>query len=568
MSRLTLAEQTRLAKLMVDRSCRSASARLKRSSMLKWRYGAPIADKLLIVPQDLRSSDPSFPSEVEFGHFGLAGTVAMLEGRSVFDVVPPNPTWARELHGFGWLRHFYAAGHVGARDDALALMADWQRAHGRPSNGMIWEPAIAGRRMMSWIVNAPLILDRIDQATYDVTTDCLADHFVHLSATWGDAPEGQQRLETLTALLMGALCIAGHDHCLEPLGSAFKAELDKQILADGGHVTRNPGALVELLLDFLPLRQCFVTRERKLPDGFDDAVRRMLKMVQFMRLGDGRLGRFNGMSAHMIDVLSTVLAYDDRPHDKLASASHSKYLRLERGSLVILMDIGGPPELELAGFAHAGCLSIEVSSGAHAIFVNGGAPVSANEEWSSAARATASHNTVCLGGRSSSKLVRNDRLEALVGGVPISGPDGVECRSRDIEGGCEAEAFHDGYFLKFKLLHRRRIEINAAGRRFAGVDRLGPQRGQLRLPQDVPFAIHFHLDANVECEYSEAGDQVHLTLGDGRRWRFEATGATLSIEDSVHYAEITGPRSSFQIVLRGATFGESEVRWSMELIDE
>lgn len=564
MSRLTLAEQTRLAKLMVDRSCRSASARLNRSPMLKWRYGAPIADKLLIVPQDLRSSDPSFPSEVEFGHFGLAGTVAMLEGQSVFDVVPPSPTWARELHGFGWLRHFFAAGHAGARDLALALVADWQRTHGRPSKAIVWEPAVAGRRMMSWIVNAPLILDGIDQTTYDATTDCLADHFVYMSATWRDAPEGQQRLETLTALLMGALCIAGHDHNLEALGAAFKAELDKQILPDGGHITRNPGALLELLLDFLPLRQCFVTRERKLPDGFDDTVRRMLKMVQYMRLGDGRLGRFNGMSAHMIDVLSTVLAYDDRPHDKLASASHSKYLRLERGSLIILMDIGSPPELELAGLAHAGCLSIEASSGAHAIFVNGGAPAAANEEWSAAARATASHNTVCLGGRSSSRLVRNERLQDLIGGVPISGPDGVRHSLRESESGAEVEAFHDGYFHRFKLLHRRRIEIDANGNRFAGVDRLGPQRGQLRLPQDVPFAIHFHLDVNVECVPDPASDQVDLKLGDGQRWRFKATGAQVSIEDSVHYAEITGPRRSVQIVLRGATFGESEVRWSME----
>ena len=566
MPRLTLSEQTRLAKLMVDRTCRSASARLKQSPLLKWRYGAPLADKLLIVPQDLRSGDPSFASEVEFGHFGLAGVVAMLEGRSVFDVEPPNAAWSRELHGFGWLRHFYAAGHVGAHDAGLALVADWRARHGKPSKGLVWEPAVAGRRMMSWIVNAPLILDGIDQDTYDATTDCLADHLIHLSATWRDAPEGQHRLEALTAIVMGTLCIAGHDRSLEQVSEAFSAELDKQILPDGGHVTRNPGALVELLLDFLPLRQCFVTRERALPAGFDDTVRRMLKMVRYMRLGDGRLSRFNGMSAHMIDVLSTVLAYDDRPQDVLSAAPHSKYLRIERGGLVMLIDVGPPPPLELAGNAHAGCLSIEVSSGAQAIFVNGGAPSAANEEWTAAARATASHNTLCLGGRSSSKLVRNPRLEGLIGGAPLSGPEGVEHNVVVRDGGIEVEAFHDGYFLRFKMLHRRRIEIDAAGKRIAGIDRLGPQRGQLRLPQDVPFSIHFHLDADVTCAPGEASGQVLLTLRNRQRWRFAASGAELSIEDSVHYAEITGPRSSQQIVLRGATFGESEMRWTMEQI--
>ena len=567
MARLTLSEQTQLAKLMLDRTCRSASARVKRSSLLKWRYGAPHAERLLIVPQDLRSSDPSFASEVEFGHFGLGGTMALLEGRSVFDVAAPTPAWACELHSFGWLRHFYAAGHVGARDTAVALVGDWQKRYGRPSSALCWQPAIAGRRLMSWIVNAPLILDGIDQQTYDATTDCLADHLIHLSATWGDASEGIARLEALSAVMMGALCIAGHDRLLVQASQAFSVELDRQILADGGHISRNPGVLVELLLDFLPLRQCFVTRERPLPHAFDETVRRMLKMLRFMRLGDGRLSRFNGMSAHMIDVLSTVLAYDDRPQDVLASAPNSKYLRLERSNLVVMMDVGAPPPLELAGSAHAGCLSIEVSTGAHAIFINGGAPGSANAEWTAAARATASHNTLSLGGRSSSKLVRNVTLETLVGSTPISGPEGVEYTVQVRDGGIDVEAFHDGYFQRFKMLHRRRIEIDKLGRRIVGTDRLGPQRGQLRLAEDVPVAVHFHLDANVTCVAGQTAGHAILTLQNGERWRFEASGAELSIEDSMRYAEIMGPRQSTQIALRTATFGESEIRWTMELLE-
>ena len=35
------------------------------------------------------------------------------------------------------------------------------------------------------------------------------------------------------------------------------AEIERQILPDGGHISRNPGALIELLLDLLPLRQAF-----------------------------------------------------------------------------------------------------------------------------------------------------------------------------------------------------------------------------------------------------------------------------------------------------------------------
>jgi uncharacterized heparinase superfamily protein len=564
MPRLTLSEQTQLAKLVVDRSCRSMSARLKHTPLLKWRYGAPIADKLLIVPQELRTGDPSFANELEFGHFGLAGTLAQLEGRSPFDIMPPNVAWARELHGFGWLRHLFAAGQVGARDRAVALVAEWCARNQRPRAGIAWAPDVTGRRIRSWIVNASLILEGVDQKTFDTTTDLLADQLIYLAAACGDVPDGLPRLEALSSLLLGNLCIAGHDRNLEAIAGAFTTELDAQILPDGGHVSRNPETLIALLLDFLPLRQCFVTRERKLPDGFDATVRRMLKMLRYLRLGNGKLAHFNGMSAHMIDALSTVLAYDDRPQDVLTAAPDSKYLRMERGPVVVLMDVGPPPPFELSGIAHAGCLSFEMSARSQAIFVNCGAPASAERDLVARARATASHNTVCIGGKSSARLVRDDWFDSLIGGLPIRFPDEVKYKTATRDGGIEVDAFHDGYFKRFKLLHRRHIEINASGTRVAGSERLGPQRGQLRLSQDVPFAVHFHLDATVTCVAGEQSGVAILTLHDGQGWRFAAEGAALSIEEGENYAELTGPRSSLQIVLRAATFGESEVRWTME----
>lgn len=50
-------------------------------------------DHLLIVPQDLRTADPSFWDELEQGQFGLAGAVAMLHGRSPFAIEPPSAAW-------------------------------------------------------------------------------------------------------------------------------------------------------------------------------------------------------------------------------------------------------------------------------------------------------------------------------------------------------------------------------------------------------------------------------------------------------------------------------------------
>ena len=67
------------------------------------------------------------------------------------------------------------------------------------------------------------------------------------------------------------------------------------MLPDGGHVSRNPGVLVELLLDLLPLRQAFAARNVPPPNAVLNAMDRMMPMLRFFRHGDGNFALFNGM---------------------------------------------------------------------------------------------------------------------------------------------------------------------------------------------------------------------------------------------------------------------------------
>jgi uncharacterized heparinase superfamily protein len=245
-----------------------------------------------------------------------------------------------------------------------------------------------------------------------------------------------------------------------------------------------------------------------------------------------------------------------------SAAQASGYARLERGDTTIVVDVGSPPPLEMATEAQAGALSFEMSSRQYLVLANGGFPGPADQSWVSAARATASHNTLALAETSSSRLVRHPQLEAMIGGMPIKGPDNVFSASGEKDGQIFIDTSHDGYLKRFGLIHSRRLSLSADGNTLEGVDALRPPKGQLRLKTDLPYAIHFHLHPDCRCTLDEPS-LCRVKLPDGRIWMFSAKGSTLTIEESIFYVDSAGPRPSLQIVLRGTTFGETDVHWSM-----
>ncbi|WP_414464454.1 heparinase II/III family protein [Hyphomicrobium sp. DY-1] len=560
---LNVSERLKIRSLSVERLRRRAVTLTLSSPFLRWRYAGNGADQILIVPQELRAADPSFWTEVSHGYFGLAAEIADLKGASVFRITPPSVAWERELHGFGWLRHLAATEEDEAAAASRELVLEWI-ALKRISHGVAYEPEVVARRLISWISQANMLLEDLDARAYTQIMSSIGQQIGALRTTWRNAPDGVPRMVCLIALVLTGLAVSGHDKQLKDAEAALIVELKRQILDDGGHISRSASVLEDVVLDLLPLGQCFGSRALVAPDEINAAVRKSLRFLRFMRLGDGMLARFNGVSTGSPAALATVLGYaSDGDFDIMPVARASGYARLDRGTTIVMTDVGSPPPLELSTEAQAGALSFEMTSRQYLIFANGGFPGPADHDWDSVARATASHNTLCLTETSSSRLIRHEQLESMVAGLPIRGPDTVSFEFHDGPTQAEINATHDGYLKRFGLIHGRRLALAPKGDKLEGVDTLEPPKGTLRLKQDLPYAIHFHLHPDCRCQSAGHG-QCRLTLPDGEVWIFAADEtAQMSIEESLYFVDSAGPRPSLQIVLRGTTFGETSVHWSV-----
>jgi uncharacterized heparinase superfamily protein len=563
MAGLSLGERAKLFVLLSRRTLRSIAGRLRGHPLIRLSFLPRKPERLLIAPQDLRTADATRASEIYAGRFAFAGKVVISDGRSPFEIAPPSDEWAASLLGFGWLRHLRAAESGITRANARALVDEWISVQGS-WDPVGWQPEIMARRITSWLSQAPLILHDADDAFYRRFLRSLVRQVRYLRHTAIETRDGVPRLQALVALTYAALCMSGQTRHMRGAIKALVAEVEKQILPDGGHVSRNPGALIELLLDLLPLRHAFAARNIAPPPQLNNAIDRMMPMMRFFRHGDGNFAHFNGMGPTQPDVMATILAYDDARGAPLANAPHSGYQRVEAGDMVMLMDSGGPPPLNVSQEAHAGCLSFEMSHSLQRIVVNCGLPATNKKAWRQVARATAAHSTVTFNDTSSCRFLEDGSFKRLLGTPIVSGPANIQVSREDRPDAIILRASHDGYGDRFKVIHQRALKLAADGNRIDGEELFVSTEGDM-IPQNVPdeFAVRFHLHPAVKANKLTDGHGAMLMLPNREVWTFNAYEDRVELEESVYLSGSDGPRRAVQVVIYGRARKIPRVHWSL-----
>lgn len=536
-------------------------ARASGSTVALSRLWPGRTDRLIIAPHDLRTADATRAAEIYAGRFVFAGKIVTCHGRSIFDLEPPSEDWEAALLGFGWLRHLRAADTALTRANARSLVDDWisNQARKRP---LVRRADVRARRVISLLSQAPLVLGDTDGKFYRKYLRGLAREIRYLRHATLDN-DGVPRLQVLIALCYASLCLANQARNIKSATRRLSDELQRQILPDGGHISRNPGALVELLSDLLPLRQTFAARNIAPPPALLNAIDRMMPMLRFFRHGDGSFALFNGMSTAPSDLVATLLAYDDTRGVPMASMPHTGFQRLDAGNTTLIIDTGPPPPPGVSQDAHAGSLSFELSSGVSRIVVNCGMPSTGRDNWRPFARSTAAHSTLTYRDTSSCQFVELSAMKRLLRGAPItSGPSNVESYREAVPDGDVLTASHDGYLSRFGVIHRRVLMVSQEGTRLEGEDSLSPAPGGRIKGSEADFALRFHLHPSVKASRLSDARGVMLVLPNRDVWTFEAMDDKVDLEDSVFLAGNDGPRRTSQIVIRQDARQAGTIRWS------
>ena len=253
------------------------------------------------------------------------------------------------------------------------------------------------------------------------------------------------------ALQYASLAFRGSETLRDQANAKLCAVINEVIFPDGGHVSRNPQALLEVLLNVIPIRDAMMAKREAVPQALSAAIERMFPMLRMLSHGDRGLGNFQGAGVTDMACIKTILEHDTIAGRPLLSAPHSGYCRLSHRSGLLIVDTGLPMEC-------ASPLAIEFSDGPHRIFNNCGMPVAASAAWRRAAADIAAHNTVEVASFESG-------AQNALGAEVISSPQGslIRC-TNDITG------------RSGKVSHYRSIFLSQTGSDLRGEDHILSRR--------------------------------------------------------------------------------------------
>lgn len=547
-----------------------------RLQVLANRYAAWVAGRMdrapvfSIAPEPLSIGTLSRGKRLLDGHFDFAGHRVHAPGKMIWDLAPPDPAFAAEAQGFGWLEDLAALGTPPARSCAQDWTMAWIRRYGR-GRGMGWRPDLSGRRLLRWLHHSAFLLHGQERPAEHRFMTVLARQTEFLARRAAHAPAGLPRFEALSGLLCASLSLDGMARHRERALHLLETECDRRIDAEGGIPSRNPEELLEILQLLVWVLRAYAKAEEDLPTGLSQCIDRIAPCLRVLRHADGGLARFHDGGRGIEGRLEQALAASAMLPPAVHVTSAMGYIRLSQGRSTVIVDAAAPPDGPAAASAHASTSGFELTSGRRRLIVSCGAGRGFGAAWRLACRATQSHSALSIDGVSSSRFT-------------LEGSDLLEDRARVtvLRHGASEEALlqmgHDGWVASHGLTCWRELHLSPDGRRLRGVDALTAlgQQDQARFGQalsrletathGLPFTLRFHLHPDVDATIDRGGTAVSLELRSGEIWIFRHdSAAKLTLEPSAYLEKgQSAPRSAQQIVLlHHATDIETRIGWTL-----
>ena len=446
----------------------------------------------------------------------------------------PNKFWEqnysikekKELHNFLWLSS------IDRKDNSSTLrkiISLWNQKNLKYSP-LVWETSIISKRIMSWILNADLILKDSNFEFKKNFIESIIIQTNHLKKNFKYEIDHQKIIELINALILSGLVFKEYKENYE---YGLK-ELEKfiEILFDdkGFPLTRSPNDLLNYTKYFLLIKEIIKDAQKYVPDTLESILEKNLECLKQITTPANSLPLFNGS---IEEDLSNFYDYINHFSIKIkkSKVNTGNIHILKNKKDVIFFEAGSPPKKSYSSCYQSGPLSFEYFFDGQKIITNSGFGVNISNKARLLSRLTSSQSTLCLNDTSIVGFEKSNIMNKAYGFLIKRNFKILNLENKNDTNEIQIKAGHDAYVKNFDCIHNRSISIDKINNKIVGEDRLVRKI----INPKIKYDIRFHLYPGLSAVQTLGGNTLLIQINKNKALLFSTKEKNLKIEKSIFF---------------------------------
>ncbi len=409
----------------------------------------------------------------------------------------------RERHNFLWLNLIDRKN--GGRS-VQKIVDSWIFKHAKYKK-IIWENSVLSKRIISWILNVELILNK---STFHFKRNFLNSIITqtnHIKKNLKFEKNYTKKIEIITALLLSGLVFKEYkdnfDFGLKELEKIVKVFFD----SDGFPISRNPEELIHFARYLILSKECIRDAQQYIPEFLDEIIIKNLNCMKNILTPENKVPLFNGGTEEDLTEFNNFLKdlkYKPVIKKKIVGGVFS----LNYKKNIIFFDMGEPPRKDFSKSYQSGPLSFEYYCDNEKIITNCGFGKYISPKAELLSRLTSAQSTVTLNDSSVTRFERNKLINSVFGNS-IRNTFKIKTSSvHENKEIIEVIASHNGYEKTFGCIHERKIIFDKKKNKLIGQDKILKENDN----KSQRYSLRFHLYPGLNAVKTMSGNSALIQL--------------------------------------------------------
>ena len=393
---------------------------------------------------------------------------------------------------------------------------------------LIWENSVLSKRIISWILNAEIILNNTDFLFKNDFLNSIIQQTNHLKKNYKYEHDYTKKLEMLCAILLTGLVFKEYSENYNFAIKDLEKLSEKFFDEDGFPLNRNPNDLLIFSKFLIIIRECINDGQEYIPEFLDKIIDNSLCCLKSIITPKKQLPLFNG--AVEVNVEEFIEYIESLNYKfKKTKTNVGKLQILNNKKNQIFFDVGNPPKKKFSSNYQSGPLSFEYYSNNEKIITNCGFGLNISKKAMLLSRLTSAQSGLTINDTSISIFERNRFLNLAFGNLTKNNFKINNFQFYDDLKEVFASASHDAYFKRFDCTHKREIKINKIDNSIIGLDELSSKNKN----NNLNFNIRFHLYPGISAIKTMGGNTVLINIKKNKSLVFRSENYNLTVEKSI-----------------------------------